>query len=198
MKQKYKNYYNYRGLPCTVGGGKFAVQGTENVTREVRGTVVESTGSGILEWCRSKEDAESRLAIMKQYEQFSNLSVYIDESEKLEHGLIIQEDEKYLVRISVRKCQCDTMEKVYKCPFSVGIDECCYGKYGEFPIAPENMNDVGPDKTHQDRDGVYGKLTEDKTFLIVSNHSHERRLAPVIEVETYQDKLKKLVEKYNV
>lgn len=77
-KPKYKNRYNYRGLPCTVSNGKFSVCGQEKIVEIINGETVESTASGVLEWCRSEDDAKSRLTIMSMYEQFSNLSVSID------------------------------------------------------------------------------------------------------------------------
>ncbi len=58
MKTKYK----YRNKPCTIG--KWFVQGKDNLG-----------GSGILEWCYDKEDAECRLSLMLIYPQFENLSI---------------------------------------------------------------------------------------------------------------------------
>lgn len=47
--------YKYRNFPCTVGRGDYlwCVSGTDN-----------KGGSGILEWCISKEDAEYMKSMM--------------------------------------------------------------------------------------------------------------------------------------
>lgn len=55
------NKYFYRNLPCSVG--TWCVCGQDG------------TASGVLEWCRSEEDAKRRLAIMQSYPQFKNLCI---------------------------------------------------------------------------------------------------------------------------
>lgn len=56
-----KKGYTYRNLPCTVG--TWCVCGQDG------------TASGVLEWCRSEEDAKRRLSIMQTYPQFKNLCI---------------------------------------------------------------------------------------------------------------------------
>lgn len=69
LKKKYNKkdfHYQFRGFPCT------------NRNWNVSGNYSDETGggSGILEWCDSKEDAENLLKIMKKDKRFSHLKVY--------------------------------------------------------------------------------------------------------------------------
>lgn len=55
--------YAYRNLPRTAG------------TYYVQGQDTERNSAGILEWCRDARDARSRLTKMRQYNQFTDLSI---------------------------------------------------------------------------------------------------------------------------
>lgn len=59
--------YKYRGLPCNIQ--------PDDLLWCVSGVDAEG-GSGVLEWCYSKEDAEDRLQIMAQHPRFRGLEAH--------------------------------------------------------------------------------------------------------------------------
>ena len=69
LDSRYKESYRYRDLPCSIRPDNelWYVAGTDHHPK--------TAGGGVLEWCYDQNDAEHRLAIMQQYDQFSNLRV---------------------------------------------------------------------------------------------------------------------------
>ena len=63
MKPKQSETYKYRSLPCSAGD--WSVCGFDSLLN----------GGGVLEWCFDKADAISRIAIMRAYPQFQDLSI---------------------------------------------------------------------------------------------------------------------------
>lgn len=63
--------YKYRSLPCSAGD--WSVCGFDSLLN----------GGGVLEWCFDKPDAISRIAIMRGYPQFQDLSIGSPEETKI-------------------------------------------------------------------------------------------------------------------
>lgn len=61
--------YKYRNLPCT--DLVWCIFGHDNLRKM----------SGVLEWCYDRSDAENRLAQMKQFSQFEDLTVEVWEEQ---------------------------------------------------------------------------------------------------------------------
>lgn len=57
--------YIYRNLPCTASPEDWCIWGKDTL----------NGGVGVLEWCSDSEDALRMFATMKQYPQFTYLSV---------------------------------------------------------------------------------------------------------------------------
>jgi hypothetical protein len=133
-------------------------------------------------------------------------------------GVVVKLNDKYIVRVNTRSCKCDTMEKSSICLFSGPHDDCSYGKFEDFEISYENYPELGSEKAIRDYDSVEGEyktemryasercfepyaLGELITFIILNNEDHTRRekhiSLPMKPVESYEDKLSKLKEKFN-
>lgn len=60
--------YQYRGLP-------FLKDGVDHMPFSIAGQDTLNGGSGVLEWCTDKEDADAMLAKMQKYPQFVDIKI---------------------------------------------------------------------------------------------------------------------------